>query len=107
MNEIVAAIAVWVACNVLYYAGAAILLLKNQGRTDIRIVGLGAILVGPLLILLPVAQLLFVVPLYIVFSIEGFILPRHLPLKTAAMTIGFTLLAFAIVTALAMWTEPN
>jgi hypothetical protein len=107
MIETVAGVAFWVVCNALYYAGAVLLLIKNRERIDVRIVGVGAILIGPLLFLLPAAQLLFVLPLFSVFLIEGFTVPRRLPLKTTAVAIGVTALAAGIMIAIAMWSAES
>src|SRR5690242_6102193 len=88
--QTIAGIAFWIGCNVLYYVGFALLLWKNSRAIGTRIVGVGALLLGPWLLLLPVAQLLFVFPLYTVFCIHGFVIPTRLPVRTIFAALAMT-----------------
>src|SRR5437764_11152188 len=107
MNMEIARVAFWVACNVLYYVGAILLLRKNPPRSDVRAAGIGAILFGPFLIMFPSMQLVFVILLCTVFAIHGFTVPSRLPLKTIGLAIGLTIAAFVLLIAVLIWTEPE
>ena len=97
MYMTVAGVSFWIACNVLYYVGGLTLLVKNGRRTDTRFIGVCALLIGPWLILLPAAQLLFVVPLYTVFIIHGLTVPKFLPPRTIFAAAAMTLLILGIM----------
>jgi hypothetical protein len=98
MAQTLAGIAFWIGCNVLYYAGAAALLVKNRSR-DARIAAIAALLVGPLLLLVPVAQLLFVVPLYTIFAMNGLTLPDKLSGRSLWVAGGLTIVFIGLASA--------
>ncbi|HTU26945.1 MAG TPA: hypothetical protein VMF30_16175 [Pirellulales bacterium] len=104
MFETAGGIVFWAISNALYYAGFGLLLAKNRGQRAARIAGIGGMLIGPCLLLLPAAQLLLVVPLYTVFWLHGLTLPDAIPPKTCWTALGVTLLAVggAILCGLAL-----
>ena len=96
-----------IGCAVVYWTSVALLVVKNPHRREAPIVVGMALAAWPCLLLGGVAQLLFLIPLYTVIISHGWAIPQHLPLRTAVRAIVLTILGFALLVAVAIWSEPQ
>ena len=103
MIETVAGVSFWVACNIVYYCAFLTLLAKNRQEVAARIVAVVGLLLGPLLLLLPLVQLLFAIPLCTLYCIHGLVLPTRLPTRSILLALTTTLAGIVAMAWVIVW----